>query len=406
MPTQTRTQAAWVHATTNPDSASAVDLCHAAALVSLGTARRSPSGVNNFRSFSAYDEPDLDKPDDFNPSGNDPGDDGPGDDRPGDDPDNDNEEPLPEDDVEPGVTVLDNLTKAIELLTCNARTGSESSSRTKLRELDTFDGTDPKKLHTFLIQSKVTFMQSFLKGMALKWFKPDLLGTEDLEDQPYWMDSWKEFLDHLQMKDNHQVNKYMVKFNWLASQVWGYSDGALCHFFYTGLPDRIKDEVCWVGKPRTLHELQHLAQEIDMCYWECKEEIQCSSKHQGLSSGNKSTPNSSHSNQSKPGQEKSKTGNNSRNSNSGNQTQSKPTLTGQTGSNTPKPDSNKLGKDGKLTPEECKHCRDNNLCMFCGGTGHFADKCPKKAGKAKAHTAATSEAALASTSGSAPEAKK
>ncbi|KIN99657.1 hypothetical protein M404DRAFT_30308 [Pisolithus tinctorius Marx 270] len=176
---------------------------------------------------------------------------------PGDDPDNDDEEPLPEDDVEPGVTMLDNLAKSIELLTCNACTGSESSSRTKLHEPDTFDGTDPKKLCTFLIQSKVTFTQSFLKGMALKWFELDLLGTGDPEDQPYWMDSWKEFiielqttfgphnlvanaesqLDHLQMKDNHQVNKYVVKFNWLASQVWGYGDGTLHHFFYTGLPD-------------------------------------------------------------------------------------------------------------------------------------------------------------------------
>ncbi|KIO07414.1 hypothetical protein M404DRAFT_23924 [Pisolithus tinctorius Marx 270] len=191
MPTQTRTQAAWACATTNPDSASAVNLCHTAALVSLGTARRLPGEVNNFRGFTAYDEPDLDKPDDFNPS-----DDGPGNNGPGDDPDNDNEEPLPEDDVKPGVTMLDNLAKAIELLTCNAHTSSESSSRMKLHEPDTLDGTDPKKLCAFLIQcelnfrdqpqafqsdqAKVTFAQSFLKGMALEWFEPDLLSSPGL----------------------------------------------------------------------------------------------------------------------------------------------------------------------------------------------------------------------------------
>ncbi|KIN94531.1 hypothetical protein M404DRAFT_34974 [Pisolithus tinctorius Marx 270] len=132
----------------------------------------------------------------INPGGNDPGDDGPGNDGLGDELDNDDEEPLPEDDVKSGVTVLDNLAKAIELLACNAHTGAESSSRTKLHEPDTFDGTDPKKLHTFLIQ--FTFTQSFLKGMALEWFKPDLLGTEDPEDQPFWMDSWKEFIIELQ----------------------------------------------------------------------------------------------------------------------------------------------------------------------------------------------------------------
>ncbi|KAI6150897.1 hypothetical protein BKA82DRAFT_18712 [Pisolithus tinctorius] len=103
------------------------------------------------------DELDLDEPDDFNPGGNDPSDNGPGDDGPGDDLDNDDEEPLPEDDVKPGVTMLDNLAKAIELLAHNARTGSESSSRTKLHEPDTFDGTDPKKLHAFLIQCELNF---------------------------------------------------------------------------------------------------------------------------------------------------------------------------------------------------------------------------------------------------------
>ncbi|KIN99659.1 hypothetical protein M404DRAFT_30315 [Pisolithus tinctorius Marx 270] len=191
--------------------------------------------------------------------------------------------------------------------------------------------------------------------MALEWFEPDLLGTEDPEDWTYWMDSWKEFiielqttfgphdpvadtesqLDHLQMKDNHWVNN----------------------------------------------------------------------KHQGSSSGNKSTPNPGHNAQSKPSQEKSKTSNNS-NGNSSNQSSSKSTSTGQTGTNTSKLDLSKLGKDGKLTPEEGKHCKDNNLCMFCGGTRHFTDKCPKKARKAKAHAVATSEAAPASTLGSAPKAKK
>ncbi|KIO03788.1 hypothetical protein M404DRAFT_26749 [Pisolithus tinctorius Marx 270] len=243
MPTQTRTQAAQVHATTNPESTSTVNLHCDTALVSLGTARRLPN-----------DELDSDEPDDLNPGGDDPSDDGPGDDRLGDDPDNDAEDPLPEDDVKPGVTVLDNLAKAIKLLACNTHTGSESSSRTKLHELDTFDRTDPKKLCTFIPHS-VTFAQSFLKGMALEWIKPDLLGTEDPEDWPYWMDLWKEFiiglqttfgphnpvadaesqLEHLQMKEIHQVNKYMVELNWLASQVQGYGDGALHHFFYTGV---------------------------------------------------------------------------------------------------------------------------------------------------------------------------
>ncbi|KAG6327302.1 hypothetical protein ID866_11787, partial [Astraeus odoratus] len=70
--------------------------------------------------------------------------------------------------------------------------------------------------------------------------------------------------------------------------------------------------------------------------------------------------------------------------------QNKPTLdkTLKTGSNNSStPDlSNKLGKDGKLTTAEHKRCFNLNLCMFCGGNGHFSDKCPKKEAKAKACT--------------------
>ena len=130
-----------------------------------------------------------------------------------------------------------------------------------------FDGTDPKKLQTFLIQcelvysnwpkafrmdrAKITFAQSYLKGMALEWFKPDLLDTGDPANHPHWMDNWIAFiaklqstfsphnpvtdaehqLDHLQMKDGHHIMQYIMDFNWLALQVQGYSDGALQRYF-------------------------------------------------------------------------------------------------------------------------------------------------------------------------------
>src|SRR6266481_3394175 len=46
----------------------------------------------------------------------------------------------------------------------------------------------------------------------------------------------------------------------------------------------------------------------------------------------------------------------------------------------------KLGKDGKLTPAERQHHMENNLCLFCGKTGHLAKDCSKvlSAGKARA----------------------
>ncbi|KIN99141.1 hypothetical protein M404DRAFT_30604 [Pisolithus tinctorius Marx 270] len=437
MATKTRFQPPHGHSATNPNSASASGACCETALAALGTTRRSPGPISPFRGFSAHTsntptpccptapipegDPGDDGPgnnDDNNPDDDEPGDNGPGDDNLED---NDLEDDLdfPDPDTEPAVMVFDSLAKAIKLLAHNARTSPESSSRTKLHEPNTFDGTDPKKLRAFFIQcelnfqdhprafrtdhTKVIFAQSYLKGMALEWFEPDLLGLDDPDNWPLWMDSWREFvlelqttfgphnpvtdaesqLDHLHMKDSQCINKYIVDFNQLASQVQGYGDG---------------DEVCRVGKPRTLHELRHLAQEIDAHYWERKEEVQQASKHQGLSnSSNNKSGSSSNNSQPRTGQEKAKTGNNNNNNNSGSSPKPASSKPGNSNnSNSSKPEPSKLGKDGKLTPEECKRRIDGNLCMFCRGSGHFADKCPEKAAKAKARAATTTEAMLAS----------
>jgi len=323
------------------------------------------------------------------------------------------------DELDPGLAVFQNLAVAVNRLSRSSRqTSDSSSSRAKVREPDTFDGTDPKKLRTFLVQcelcfqdrtkafrldrAKVTFAQSYLKGMTLEWFEPDLLHSGDPADCPLWMDSWVHFvaelqstfgphdpiadaehqLKHLRMKDAHRVTRYIVDFNRLASQVQDYGDGALRRLFYSGLPDRLKDEIAQVGKPLTLHGLRALCQEIDARYWERKDEISCTTKTQSTSSPTK--PSNSGGNSSNSGQEKSKTGNASSSANSG----SSKTTSNQSSSGSRLDLTNKLGKDGKLTADERKWRLDNNLCMFCRGTGHFADNCPKKTKKAKARAVA------------------
>ncbi|KAG6327238.1 hypothetical protein ID866_11851 [Astraeus odoratus] len=293
---------------------------HQAALEAIISSRWTPQAVNQFQSFSACHNsaPPLHTPtqqttagvlltcqdqtmvtpqtpscpgNPGNPSGDDPGD------GLGDDPFNDNNNGDNEnnnDNIDEAINVLQALGHTIKNLAhttqCN-EDSSASSKKMRVHKPDTFDGTDPKKLHMFLVQcelnfqdcphvfhldhSKVTFAQSYLKGMALEWFKLDLLSSSNPEDRPLWMDDWKEFiielqstfsphnpvadaknqLDHLQMKDGQHINKYVIEFNRLASQVRGYRDGALCHYFYSGLPDCIKDEICQVGKPQALEDL-------------------------------------------------------------------------------------------------------------------------------------------------------
>jgi len=120
--------------------------------------------------------------------------DGPGDDPDdpgdGDNDDNDNEFVDAPEELDPGLAVFHNLAITINRLSrSSCRTNESSSSRAKVWELDTFDSTDPKKLRTFLVQcelcfqdhakafrldrAKVTFAQSYLKGMTLEWFEPD-----------------------------------------------------------------------------------------------------------------------------------------------------------------------------------------------------------------------------------------
>ena len=221
-----------------------------------------------------------------------PKDDGPGDDPddPGDngeDDDDDNEDFLDAtEELDTNLVVFHNLALAVNHLSRSShQTNGSSSSRAKVQDPDTFNGTDPKKLWTFLVQcelcfqdrtktfrldhTKITFAQSYLKGMALEWFEPDLLESADPTNRPHWMDNWIAFvaelqstfgphnpvtdvehqLNLLQMKDSHRVTQYIVDFNRLASQIRGYGDGALQHYFYSSLPNRIKDKLCWIGKP-------------------------------------------------------------------------------------------------------------------------------------------------------------
>ncbi|KAG6326485.1 hypothetical protein ID866_12604, partial [Astraeus odoratus] len=210
------------------------------------------------------------------------------------------------------IMMMDNpllaLTNTITRLSNTTRHRPEDSGAacTKVREPDTFDSMDPKKLCEFLVQCELNFCDrpqafrldlqgialSFLKGIALAWFEPDLLNAIP-GAEPTWADDYSEFvielttnfgphdpvsnaehqLDNLSMKDGNCINKYIVEFNRLTTQVCGYGEGALHHMFYNGLPDHIKDKIARVGKPPRLVDLRTMAQGIDVRYWECKSEI-------------------------------------------------------------------------------------------------------------------------------------
>jgi len=89
--------------------------------------------------------------------------DGPGDDpdNPGDDNNNNNDDDEfldATEELDPSLAVFHNLAVAINCLSCSSRrTNDSSSSHAKVCKPDTFDGMDPKKLWTFLVQCELCF---------------------------------------------------------------------------------------------------------------------------------------------------------------------------------------------------------------------------------------------------------
>jgi len=87
--------------------------------------------------------------------------DGPGDDLddPGDDNNNNNDDEFLDatEELDPSLAVFHNLAVAVNRLSRSSHWTNDSSSRAKVHEPDTFDGTDPKKLRTFLVQCELCF---------------------------------------------------------------------------------------------------------------------------------------------------------------------------------------------------------------------------------------------------------
>ena len=85
------------------------------------------------------------------------------------------------------------------------------SEKIKVRDPDTFDGSNPRKLRDFLVSCKlhirdrpqvfasdekrILFIFSYLKGSALSWFEP---GLNDLTNSAHWMWNYQSFLSELE----------------------------------------------------------------------------------------------------------------------------------------------------------------------------------------------------------------
>jgi len=190
---------------------------------------------------------------------------------------------VPDPSDEPGETGGD-LAAAIALLAKTLAApraeAAPTAHPTKLREPDTFDGSDANKLCTFIFQcslhfkdranifsndlAKVTYALSFLTGSALGWFEPALF--EGLT--PPWISDWDMFrhklemnfgpfdpvgeaeadIEILTMPEASRASTYFVEFNRLTSRLQ-WDDHALMHQAYKGSLSASKTRWCTMINP-------------------------------------------------------------------------------------------------------------------------------------------------------------
>jgi len=109
--------------------------------------------------------------------------------------------------------------------------GKSAAKSGKVRKPELFNGQDPKKLKTFILQcrlyfwgssdsfqdkaSRITFVISYLWDVALEWFEPGLSGLT--EEPPTWLEDWDAFVKELQTNFAPTTNPVMLKANWSTS---------------------------------------------------------------------------------------------------------------------------------------------------------------------------------------------
>ena len=116
-------------------------------------------------------------------------------------------------------------------------------------------------------------------------------------------------------------------------------------------------------------------QTINARYWKRRSKISCQTKNSPVPSASNAKSSASSSNSKGKSKEKDNKGKSSDNRNKS------PSSSSGASKSTASDAPSHLGKDGKLTEEECQRHIKEKLCMFCGQPGHMEKDCPKSTSK-------------------------
>jgi len=143
----------------------------------------------------------------------------------------------------------------------------------------------------------------------------------------------------------------------------------LAFHYYNGLAERIKDGIVMArGRDLPYSQLRALAQDLDNKYWQ-REDEKSQLRKTSDSSASKPKPASTST---------TTTSRTSTSTPSASRTTQQTTTTRQSSSSTPskrKDLTGKLDGNNKLTDAEQQRRMAENLCMYCGNTGHKAADC-------------------------------
>ena len=265
----------------------------------------------------------------------------------------------------------------------------------KLAEPEPFTGA-PKKCKEFLSQLALIFNNdprqylnndiaklskaiSYMRGDARTWASP-LIDSDTGVIQAI---SYENFVRQLKaafgdpdevrtaerqldaLRQTSSCSAYVAQFTSLASLMpsWETNKEAWLLKFRKGLKQEVRDMLLYYpNEPHDFDEFTKLCIQLDnKLHAHQAEKRQVSGGSSSSSSGAK-----------KP---------NNNNNNSSSSYSSRPAPAAKTSSGTsPGPMELDHTRRGPLTDKEKQYRRDNNLCAYCGGEGHFAASCPKKKG--------------------------
>jgi hypothetical protein len=277
---------------------------------------------------------------------------------------------------------------------------SVNSDKIPICNPDKFDGSKPEKLDTFEGQCRMVYLGderkfntdrkqalfagSYLDGAPREWWLQELRKTTDefkdtaanfwnlLRDRfgnPDYVRTIERQLTSLQMKDSDRVNRHIVRFDTLSSQLQ-WNEASLRSRFELSLNGRLKDDLGRMDPAimRSLPLMKERLLALDRRYWERQEEIKREKGKSGNSEG---------------GSAPKKPANNQSSSSSSPRPPNKPAASSSS-SSAPR---SSTDSSGRITQEERKRRLDNKLCLYCGEKGHEVKTCPVSEAKAKKRAA-------------------